>query len=236
MTAATSFLVDSRDFSLSFVAASAKCLSKSNADFGTFDYNTFGINTWFKFTATGSEIDLMANGDAGSNPGFQFVLTGTNQLAFYGMKAAGSIVGDLITTATYTAGTWINAYARWDTTQTGNDKIKISVNGTDVSAFDSRMNPTQAIVAGNEACKIGASGGGVSNFNGLIRRVEFYQTILPSATTLYNNSKPLPLATVLAQPGVFSVVNATNGNITGDSKQATSWTNTNGVTLSTDVP
>jgi hypothetical protein len=226
--------------SLDFEASSSQSLSMARNDFGGFDLEKFAVSVWFRLESVDDErpIFSQARGGAGQTAPVVLGVRGGGRINFAASSSSGT--GLLLTTATYSTATWHHLLAHYDSgNATTGDRMRLWVNGSEVTAFDSDSVPTDPIKAENGALQWGAGtyeapdGSVVNYFDGLLYQPLFFSGALPSASLLYNSGRPTEVRSL---PGLFSFPDLAGGSVTSDYVLATDWTNNNGVTASATVP
>jgi hypothetical protein len=145
---------------------------------GTFSANNnkkFTISTWIKRSKIAYEQLIYYAGASGANGAFR--LESDDKLRFY--NYAGSMNGDLKTTRKLrdTHG-WYHLVLAVDTTQaTAANRVKIYINGTQETAFDTEDYPSQNagmyINNSSDTQYIGTADAGSNNFDGLMSHFYF---------------------------------------------------------------
>lgn len=214
--------------SLSFASASSQQLSMGDSGFGAYDTDKFSITFWLKATTNGGTI--MAHGST-SNPAvsaFELGINGTRmEFAYFN----GSNTGYFTSTTSGWTGDWNHVVVHADLANaTSSDRIKMWVNGAAETAYGYSAPYTSC----NNSGQIVTIGGKSSTYlNGKLYQLAFFSDTLVSASEIYNGGTPLDIR---GYSGLYSYIHTNDPNITDDYVLATDWTNTNSVTLSTDIP
>lgn len=218
--------------SLSMASASTKYLSISNANFGAYNHAKFAISMWFKRASTGSVQYLYSH--AGVSRSFRLFITAADKLDFSTTVTGTSTDGHLVTTATYTDTNWHHLLVYYDSANgTGGDRMRMWVDGSEISAFDTDVNPTAAVQNTSEDLAVGSNtSGGATTWDGLLYQVAFFSGTLPNISLLYNSGHPV---NIVGATGLWSSLDV-DGAVTHDGVLSSSWTNNNTVTSSSTIP
>ncbi len=220
------YLRPQRSFSLD----NTNYLSISDANFGSFDRAKFAISIWFKNAADPGTSFLYTQYAVGSDASFRLGFA-ADRVSFL-TSADGSVAnGNLTTTATYTdTTTWHHVLVHYDSDNaTAGDRMRMWVDGSEITAFDVDTNPTADVHDSSLAVNVGALSGGTT-YEGLVYMPLFFSGILPSVDDLYDLD--FDVTTI---SGLKSFLLASSANI-GNDLYLTDWTNNNSVTVSTDIP
>lgn len=223
--------------SISLVRASSQYLSMSDANFGAYDRAKWAISTWVKRASTGATMGIMNQLSAGGGQrAFQLIFTGANKINIATYVDGTVVDGELITTATYTNTSAYYHILFWydSANATAGDRMRLWVNGVEVTLFDTDTNPTAAIFNSTTDVGVGdsQSSGGSPN-DGLIFQNAFFSGYLPTVSQVYNAGSPLPVTNIT---GLWSVLDVAGGDVTSDGVLVAAWTNNNGATASSTIP
>lgn len=222
--------------SISFVAASSQFLSMSDANFGAYDRAKFAISTWVKRSSISSTQMIYAHTDGGTSRAFDIFFLGDDTIRFRTSQDGSAIAGDLITTATYTSTSAFYHLLFWydSANGTAGDRMRMWVNGSEVTSFTTDANPTAAIFNSTADICISSQTNPVSSpFNGLQYQTSFFSGTLPNISTLYNAGSPKD---VVGLTGLWSTLDVAGGVVTHDGVIATAWTNNAAATASSTIP
>ena len=125
---------------------------------------------WLKRSGLGTEQFVWMNREDGSNRTY-FRFNSTDTIAF---KNEGGSSVDLQTTQKFRdVGAWYNIVVAIDTTQaTSSDRVKIYINGVQITSFSDEVYPSQnAVFSFNNVCSIGSNGDSSLYFDGFISYV-----------------------------------------------------------------
>lgn len=213
------------DWQAQFVTASSKYLSMTDANFGAFDRRLFAISAFFNRDSTGTKHDIMRQWISAGFVSFTFRIDSTNKLEFL-YTQNGSTVKRITTTATYGSGTDFHAMAFFDIDNgTSADRIGMYVDGTIVSAYDTKDIPTDAVYNSSDAVEIGGS---VRPMDGTINDPSFWSGGIPAITTVRNAGTGAP-ENLTGASNLYSWLDFETDVVT-DNVLDTDWTNNNGVT------
>lgn len=228
--------------SLAFVAGSSKYLDMFYLDFGTFDRAKFAISAHVKRSS------IIANPGSGARhpicgarvvtvaPTYSLKFDSSDRLVFTTSSDNATETGKLVTTQTYTStSAWLHIYVKYDSANaTANNRMRMWVNGTEISAFDTRINPTTQIGAISGNVGIGTDGTGSNGyFDGNICQPAIFSTTLPAIEDVYFGG----MADITLVQGLYSLLNTTAaGSFVNDYVLVPDWANNNGVTRSASVP
>ena len=173
--------------SLRFNSADSAYLNRTPASAG--NRKTWTISWWMKKTSNGSAItffDVLA-GSAGNPRGYiQFTSTDTLEL---GMNPTGASFSVALTTTQVfrDPSSWYHFVVNFDTTQaTASDRIKVYVNGSQITAFSTASYPSQNTdqpVNQNVEHRIGYTYNNLQAINGYLTEIHFIdgQALTPSS-------------------------------------------------------
>ena len=118
-------------------------LNKTFASSG--NRKTFTISTWFKRSGIGTQQEILSSNNGGSDE-IALRLTSTNELRFYNYQTSG-LNFDLQTNQVLRdTSAWYHVVLAVDTTQaTSSNRIKIYLNGEQITSFSSETYPNQNI-------------------------------------------------------------------------------------------
>jgi len=125
---------------------------------------------WLKRSGLGTEQFVWMNREDGSNRTY-FRFNSTDTIAF---KNEGGSSVDLQTTQKFRdVGAWYNIVIAIDTTQaTSSNRVKIYINGVQITSFSDETYPSQnAVFSFNNVCSIGSNGDSSLYFDGFISYV-----------------------------------------------------------------
>jgi len=144
--------------------------------------------------------------------------------------------GQLISTATITDANWHHILVHFDSANaTAGDRMKMWIDGTEVTAFDTDTNPTAAAANSVAAHRIGANGPGTNAFDGLLYNAAFFSGTLPAVTVVRNATTGKP-EDVSGATGLWSWLDFVGDSLVSDGVLTADWTNVNTVTSSTTIP
>lgn len=226
---------------LNIVKASTQWISMTVPNFeagGSFNRKKFSVSLGFKRAVIENQMLYSIWGRADTGGRTFMVGIESNKLVFRTSVDGINNNGVLITTATYSDSGYHHAHFIYDSDNaTADDRIRMEVDGSAVSAFDSRTNPalSDELEYSNPSIAIGrdtSTGAGLPSFTGKIYLPSFFSGTIPANASIYSGGIPIrPTAA-----GLFSLLEVANGNITRDAVLSAAWVNTGGVTASTDVP
>lgn len=231
-----------------FGAGGSFAVSNSGSFNGSSQYmeRTFGTATstsiwtfslWVKRSGTGTTQTLMRNNN-GTSGWVRFEASNKLSTAISGGTT------ELITTPTYSStSVWYHICVNYDSTQgTASNRIKLWVDGTQVTSFDSANYPGSSAALGsinaNSAHGLGRTLGGSEYFNGLMAEVYFLDGVTRDPT-YFRSSGGSPILYTGGSFGTngFYLNFSNSGSLGADSSgNGNNWTNTGSVTQSTTVP
>lgn len=208
----------------------------TNANFGSYNRQKFAISAWVKPT-TGADMILINRGDGSTAAGSEFniQITAGRTVSFVVWIGSGS-ARITTTSAVITSATWNHIYVTFDSTNaTAGDRMRMWINGTEITSFSVDTNPTLNDSANSTsvATEIGRIAGS-QYFNGLVFQLMMISGEIPAITAFYSDTftqKPIMITTMSGQK--FYLDGAT---IVSDAVLTADWTNTNSVASSTDIP
>lgn len=223
--------------SIDFERGGTQFLSMSDANFGAFNRDKFGFATWLRIESLSSTNDgeVLSQG-SGSNCGFFMGVHNTGGLTFNVYTNGSAQDGILISTTTLSLSTWYHVYWQWDgQNATANNRMRIWLNGSEISSFSSRTNPPQtSIFNSTAAIQMGKESLNNIYYDGLLYQPAFFSTTTPSISNLITGTSPKDVSSL---PGLYSLLQTTGSSVLEDDYVlSTNWTNTNTVTKSTTVP
>jgi len=226
------------ELSLDFESSSAQRISMSDGNFGAYDRAKFAISLWVKRESTTTFINGMYGHSDGGDTAFQLFFTAADKIGFETTTDGSTLAGRILTTATYSStAAFYHIFVHYDSANaTAGDRIKLWVDGSEVTTFDTDVNPTASIFNSTAAITIGAiTAGGGQPFDGLIYCPSFFSGSLPAVTDVRDSGTGLP-KDVSSLPGIFSFVDNFGGVVGSDGVLATDWTNVNTVVTSSTIP
>lgn len=225
--------------SLSYTAASSQNLFMSGANFGTLNSKKWTCHIWFKRSSTGATQYIVhkVNGAATIQP-INILFSSTDKIDIRIRDNAQTIIGRLVTTASYNDSNWHQMIVYWDTANaTSADRLHLWVDGARVTSFTTNTQPSlSADMYDTTAADvyIGSNGGVANYFNGLLYQQAFFDNALPAAASLINGTSPVNVKGI---SGLYSLLHTNAADaLEDDYVLSTNWTNTNAVTKSTTVP
>ena len=177
--------------SLRFNSSDSAYLSRTPAVAG--NRRTWTWAGWVKRTVLGTGQRLFSNANSGNTQGSYFDITSSNTLDIYDWSSGW--VWQIITSQVFRdASAWYHILLAFDTTQaTGADRVKLYINGVQVTAFASATYPSSnyesywnSLVSGNELHAIGRNGSAAASyFDGYLADIHFIdgQALTPSSFT-----------------------------------------------------
>lgn len=226
--------------SLDFERSSSQYLSMSDANFGSFNRNKGTFSLWVKkvsdlgLSVYGALWTQFVSGSMSFALGFDAVARLRFDVSTNGGLTTNN--GVLTTNVTYSNSTWYHIKALYDMQNaTAANRLRLWVNGSEISSFADRTNPPQtAIYNSSAAVLIGRNEDDNTYHDGLIFQPAYFSGEDVDVSYLYNAGAPKD---VTAISGLYSLLNTTDGStITDDYVKTASWTNNNTVIKSTDVP
>lgn len=234
------------DYSNSYTRTSTQYLSRTGSDI-LLDQNTATFAGAFKRgSTTGAIMGLFQKFSATTTrDSFRVQLDTSDRFMFLGRSSVEQSVRT--TTLTYppsVPNNWRNWVVWWDwQNATANDRIRVWLDGTEITAFDTLTNPTAAMQLSNSApWEIGRSGNSTNTWDGLIGHTMYFGGALVPQTDIFNGAGP-PMEGVRTHPNLLcwqTSQNILTGSDTAASavydEIAGNWTNNNTVTTTTDNP
>lgn len=224
--------------SISFAAASSQYLSMTSGNFGGYNHAKFAMSTWVKRASlsAGNSQRIMGQRNAfGSTASWDLSFSGSDTLNFESYSDGTSQDAILNTNATYTStSAYYHILVYFDSANsTADSRVRIWVNGTEVSSFSFRQNPVGAVFNGSDNVTIGNIQNAGSYIDGLIYQLAFFSGSLPAIGSVYNAGHQVDISAV---SGLYSILDCASGVVTHDGKLATAWTNNNTATVSSTIP
>ena len=226
--------------SLAFDRSLSQVLSISSPLFGSVNTKKFTFSIWFKRTSTAetwADVAKFANPAGGSAPyPIQVGFSSTNNFDISMRDNSATVIARLFTTAGFGNTVWHHLIIYWDTNNpNSNDRYQLYIDGVRITAFNVNTQPSLgADMATPDSSTNFYIGGQVFHFNGKLCQPAYFDNVIVHPNMLYNGSKMLSYKDI---PGLRSLL-TTNAvdNLTYDYALHNNWTNTNGVTTSTDIP
>lgn len=221
--------------SIDFERGSSQFLSMSDANFGAFDRAKFAISVWVKRESVSTTQGIFAQYSVSAgNRAFFLSFNGSNQLTFRTNADGTALDGFLATTATYAStSSWYHIMVHFDSANaTAGDRMRLWVNGSEVTSFGTDTNPTAAVVDSSADMIVGAENSASGYFDGLIHQAAFFSGSLPAIGDVYDSG---PIEDISGVTGLYSLLDA-DGSPINDAVLASDWTNNNGAVSSAVVP
>lgn len=221
--------------SAQFVAASSQTLSRTPGS--ATDRQKWTWSGWIKRASTGSEQHVFGGGSNGTTLGFD---SGDKFISYY---YSSGYIWELRTTATYTStSAWVHFLVAVDTTQaTASNRVKVWVNGTQISSFSTATYPAQ-----NTSADVNNN---VLHLVGNLNTQSLYYNGKLAEMYLIDGQQLTPTSFITATPGIAKSYTGTfgtngvyqnysnSGSLGADSSgNANTFTNNNAVTQSSDHP
>jgi Concanavalin A-like lectin/glucanases superfamily len=216
--------------SLDFERSSSQSLSITDANFGSYDRAKFAISLWLKKESNvdSAIITQWASGQFAFEAGFD-----GNRLSLISEADGSNVNGSLTATATVTGTSWHHVMWHFDSANaTAGNRMRLWFDGSEVTTFDSDINPNAAVFDSNAVVTIGGPSA-FGHYDGLIYQLGFFSGSLPSIGSVYNAGSPVDISGLT---GLYSFLDCAGNDPTSDGVLASNWTNNNGVTTSTDIP
>jgi len=163
--------------SLRFNSADSAYLNRTPASAG--NRRTWTWSGWVKRTKFGSDEAFFSGGTSDPITTIRFSGDGSSEDGLFIFHyAGGGFAFNLTTTAQFRdPSAWYHIVVACDTTQaTSTNRLKLYVNGTQVTAFDTATYPSQnydTSISNNVLQTIGTNGNGANYFNGYLTEVNF---------------------------------------------------------------
>ena len=223
--------------SLRFRSSASAYLNRTPATAGTGGSKTWTYSGWVKRGVLGTRQSLLDGYDASRGHVLEFQTTDT--LDFYGW-GAGAAALDLNTTQVFRdPAAWYHIVLAVDTTQaTASDRIKMYVNGSQVTSFGTATYPTQnanTYISSNVVQDIGRRGDAQFYADGEQAEVNFVdgQALAPTAFgaySTYNQWLPIRYAGTYGTNGFylpFTNTTSTSTLVADSSGNGNNWTPNN---------
>jgi len=220
--------------SLSLVGASNQEAKITDVNFGAFNRQKFSISLWSKLSTIGTQHQLFTQW---GSPAIFSAFTSSGALRF-ALSSDGATInaGELITTATYTAGVWRRVIFKFDSTLvTRLDRVQIWVDGTRITSFSTATYPALNAFVFDSSSDIEI--GGYLNsasyaYDGLIDDLAFFDSYWVSDAEIQTGGKPADLTGLTGLKAWWRFEDNPNDS----SGNGHTLTLVNSPTYSTDVP
>lgn len=226
--------------SLAFDRSLSQVLSISNSLFGSVNTKKFTFTIWFKRTSTAetwADVAKFINPAGGSTPfPIQIGFSSTNNFDIIIRDAAGTVIARLFTTASFSNTVWHQLIVYWDSNNpTSNDRFQLYIDGVRITALNVNTQPSLgADMATPDSSTNFYIGGFYFYFNGKLCQPAYFDNAIVHPNLLYNGRKMLSYKDIT---GLKSLLTTNEiDSLTYDYALHNNWTNTNGVTKSTDIP
>jgi len=163
--------------SLRFRASASAYLSRTPGSAGSTTLGTF--SNWLKLGAISTDRMIYhVAGSSGNNNRFYITFNSDNTFQVVGYNSSGSVVLNLNTTQVFRdPSAWYNIVVAIDTTQaTSSNRVKMYVNGSQITAFGTATYPSQNQALGftnNTSSLIGSNQGVGNLFDGYLAETHF---------------------------------------------------------------
>lgn len=225
-------LVGLPNYSINF-ANSSQTISIVSSQLAPSDYASMSVSLWVETDDVGTNNHIIHNwfGSGGGSPFWILHLRPDGKLRWQ-INSTGSGFGELETSSTslFSANTPAHIQLHLDTDNaTANDRMRMWIDGTEITSFGSRSNPTGTF-SGFDAQSFTldpADGGDATKiyqhalFNGLV-----------SIGDTYDSGSPANIGGV---SGLYSLLDVKGGQVEHDFALGSLWANS-GTTASTDIP
>lgn len=224
-----------------FERSSSQFLSITDANFGAFNLAMFAISVFVKReSASGSEVHTIMSQNGTSGADVSYALRFNNDRVSFITSVDGSTVnGEITSTATITDTNWHHILVHFDSANaTAGDRMRMWIDGTEVTAFDADTTPSASARNGIAAHRIGAIGGGGSttnHFDGLMYNLAFFSGALPAVTVVRNATTGEPVD-VTGATGLHAWLDFADDSLISDGVLVADWTNNATVTASASIP
>jgi len=223
--------------SLSLVRASNQEAKITDANFGTFNRQKFSISFWAKRSTIGVQSQLFTQwGNSQNAIASSFHSTDDLQFALSSDGITVGTEGNLVTTATYSAGIYRRIIFKFDSTlATSTDRMQIWVGGTRVTSFSSATYPAlnMFVFASSQDVEIGGFQNLAANaYDGLIDDLAFFDGYWVSDAEIQSGGKPADLTGITGLKAWWRF----ETNALDSSGNGHTLTLVNAPTYSTDVP
>lgn len=221
--------------SLDFESSSSQYLTLSSADWGGYDRSKYGISVWVKLESAARDAMILIKGGVGAADSEFFFAFDTNGSIEARSYVGGSINGRIVTTNTFNSTSdWYHLYYQFDSAASSSDRMRLWVNGTEITSFVVDTNPNSNTNTGTGVVRMGIYPALTNAFDGLMYQPCFFSGTLPTIGQLYDAGSPVD---VTGLTGLWSLLNTNATNpLEDDYVLATNWTNVNTVVKSTTVP
>lgn len=219
--------------SLSF-DGSTQYLSMSDANFGSYNLSKLTISLWWKLSSNATR-HFIAQGTGAASDAFT-VLLQSDKIEWNVSDGASYAAGRLVTTSSFTDTTsWHHLLLWWDVANgTANDRMKMWIDGTEITSFGTRVNPSVAMNNSTSAITIGANAAGGQKFAGYIYQPLVVSNVLVPISSLWDGGKPKDARSL---SGLYSLLDTNiKDALEDDYVLSTNWTNNGTITKSTIVP
>lgn len=222
--------------SIDFERSSTQYLSISDSDFGAYNRAKFAVSVWLKRESTGTTQNIFQHSRVTNIDPFILSFLSNNHLEIStSISDLDPADGLLNPTATYTStANWYHILFHYDSANaTPGDRMRLWVDGSEVTVFDTDTNPTAQIWDSSASLKVGASNSGGNTFDGLIYQLAFFSGSLPAIGSVYNAGSPM---NITGLTGLWSVLDVAAGDVTSDGVLSANWTNNNTAVASSTIP
>lgn len=220
--------------SINFASASSQYLSMSDADFGSYTSAKFAISLWFN-GANNHNGSLISQEITPDNYAFTLGITNEPKFFFRTSSDSNNNDGVLVTNIIGYASQWNHLMVHYDSANgTADNRMRMWINGSEITTFSSRTNPSSGVYNSTADITIGRSDGS-NYFNGLMYQIAFFDNSLPALSDVVN-TPGLTVKDISGVSGLKSLLQPTAASIIDDSVLTPNWTNNNTATASTSVP
>jgi hypothetical protein len=216
-------------------------LAISDSDFGTYTRTKFAIFLAFRrLDTTTSPQSIVYKGLVNAGE-FGIAIPNTNKINVIAGDGVSAVVGELLTTATYTSTSTKNYLLfHYDSgAAAAGDRMRLWINSsTEISAFDIDTQPTLNAAVGNNALalRVGASDDGAGTPSRpaslVVYEFAFFDNALPSYSSLVDSSGNL--INPLGMTGLKSLVRPYRDSAVEDHVLTADWTNEGGVLVASE--
>lgn len=222
-------------YSLDFESGSTTYLNMADGDFGAYDRAKFALSVWVKRESAGAAASIFTQWNGGGQNAFRIGFDSSDKLDII-LSANGTATnGRIVTTAAYNStSSWYHILVHVDTANaTAGDRIRLWVNGTEVTSFTTDTNPTTSIFDSTADLVVGRTAGVGEIFDGLIYQLAFFSGVLPTISQVYSAGAPNDVSVIT---GLHSYLDTEGNSVVSDGVITTNWTNVNSVVTSTTKP
>lgn len=203
-------------------------LTISDSNWGNYNRQKWALSFWIRRLRTGSTGTILAKGSgATADTEFQIGFTSGDKFTALSVKAAGPATdGNIVTTATYTSLTnWYHFLFHYDSANgTAGDRMKLWVDGSEVTTFDTDTNPSSTIHTVSSSVQLGHINSGTDILPAaLLHQVAFFSGTLPAVTDLRNSGTGKPI-NPMGQAGLWSLTAGAAPVAAYDSAKGLNWT------------